>query len=370
MSITEPSKVPDNSPNAGPGSTSKHKVDPNLSRRDFLKLGGLGLAAAFLQNKNFLFADAFSGQQGRVTSRIAWMYNLPSVEGTQVKLCRRDMILDIVNTAISEDVNAHNRVWYEIGTQDYIEGYVYSGNIQPVRTILNTPTFVAIPVEGLLVEVSVPYTDAHEGPQRSSPAAYRMYYETTHWIKGITRNSEDQIWYEIHDDKWDKYYYARGEHLRILSPEELAPITPEVPNSDKKIEVHLEPQLLTAYENGIPVFTSRVSTGGIFRSGKYTTPRGSFVTYYKRPSRHMAAGDLTASGFDLPGVPWVQYITESGISLHGTFWHNDFGRPRSHGCINLSVSAAKWLYRWSLPQVPFDKVFSYGDSGTIVEIQL
>ena len=84
----------------------------------------------------------------------------------------------------------------------------------------------------------------------------------------------------------------------------------------------------------------------------------------------MAAGDLAASGFDLPGVPWVQYITESGVSLHGTFWHNDFGRPRSHGCINLSVAAAKWLYRWTSPAVPIDRAFSYGRVGTTVEIML
>ena len=82
----------------------------------------------------------------------------------------------------------------------------------------------------------------------------------------------------------------------------------------------------------------------------------------------MAAGDIAASGFDLPGVPWVQYITKSGISFHGTFWHNDFGRPRSHGCINLSSSAAKWLYLWSSPSVPLNKEFSYGFTGTKVEI--
>jgi lipoprotein-anchoring transpeptidase ErfK/SrfK len=82
----------------------------------------------------------------------------------------------------------------------------------------------------------------------------------------------------------------------------------------------------------------------------------------------MAAGDLAASGFDLPGVPWVQYITPSGISFHGTFWHNDFGRPRSHGCINLSMSAAKWLYLWSSPQVAVQKEFSFGGIGTQVEI--
>jgi lipoprotein-anchoring transpeptidase ErfK/SrfK len=84
----------------------------------------------------------------------------------------------------------------------------------------------------------------------------------------------------------------------------------------------------------------------------------------------MAAGDLAASGFDLPGVPWVQYITEGGISFHGTYWHNDFGRPRSHGCINLSSSAAKWLYRWTSPEVPLKKEFVHGGRGTKVEIIL
>lgn len=84
----------------------------------------------------------------------------------------------------------------------------------------------------------------------------------------------------------------------------------------------------------------------------------------------MAAGDIAATGFDLPGVPWVQYITPNGISFHGTFWHNDFGRPRSHGCINLSMNASKWLYRWSTPQVPFKKELTFGGVGTNVEIVL
>ncbi len=61
----------------------------------------------------------------------------------------------------------------------------------------------------------------------------------------------------------------------------------------------------------------------------------------------MAAGDIASNGFDLPGVPWVLYITESGISFHGTYWHNDYGRPHSHGCINLAPQAAKWLFRWT-----------------------
>ena len=340
----------------------------DLSRRDFLKLSGLGLTGLFIPPLNFQFDNPFVSQQGRVTTRMIWMYDRPSVHATPVKICYRDMLLNIENPAISDDVDAVNRLWYEVRTETNIEGYVHSGNIQPVKTILNNPKFVSIPITGLLTEVTVPYTDAYEAADKTSKVAYRMYYETTHWVKSIVTDSEEQIWYQVYDDKWDKYYYARGEHVRILTAEELAPISSEIPSKNKKIKIQLEDQYLIAYEYDHAVFTTPVSTGGIFLSGTYTTPKGSFVTYYKRPSRHMAAGDLAASGFDLPGVPWVQYLTESGVSLHGTFWHNDFGHPRSHGCINLPTSAAKWLYRWTSPQVPIEKVFSYGRTGTAVEI--
>ena len=99
-----------------------------------------------------------------------------------------------------------------------------------------------------------------------------------------------------------------------------------------------------------------ISTGGRRLSGTYTTPVGNFITYHKRPTRHMANGDIASNGFDFPGVPWVLYITEGGISFHGTYWHNDYGIPHSHGCINMTPQAAKWLYRWTMPTVPPEKV--------------
>ncbi|MFN8411652.1 MAG: twin-arginine translocation signal domain-containing protein, partial [Anaerolineales bacterium] len=170
----------------------------NVSRRDFLKLSGVGLASLFSPPLNFYLDDPFTAQQGRVTSRIAWMYDRPSLQGTQIKICQRDVLLNIINTAFSDDVNTYNHVWYEIGIPQATEGYVYSGNIQPVKTILNTPQVdLAIPEEGLLAEVSVPYTDAHEETTRESKVGYRMYYETTHWIKAITTNAEGQIWYQV-----------------------------------------------------------------------------------------------------------------------------------------------------------------------------
>lgn len=337
-----------------------------LSRRDFLKLSGLALAGLFAPPLDFDAEDPFLSQQGRVTSRAVWMYDRPSTNAVRIGLFQRDTILNITNTAISDDTALHNRVWYQINGA----GYVYSGNIQPVRTTLNTPQMDIPKKQEMLAEVSVPYTDVHQAPDQESPVAYRIYYETTHWVNAVRIDPKTgQVWYQIRDDKWNKTYYARAVHLRMMSEDELAPIAPHVAHRDKRIVVRLNQQIAIAYEGDQAVFVAPVSTGAALPIGTYRTPVGNFNTYYKRPSRRMAAGDIEASGYDLPGVPWVQYITGNGIAFHGTYWHNDFGRPRSHGCINLSPKAAKWLYLWSSPHVPYKSETAVSlKGGTKVEI--
>ncbi len=361
----------------------------DLSRRDFLKLGGLGLlglsvpltrsysllpsasrplplqipgTASDLQARSS--PDDPQIQQGRVTARLVWVFDQPSFNAKRLTYHWRDSIVSITGVSISQDVGDYNRVWYELGN----EGYAYSGTIQPVQTLLNTPS-TQVPASGALAQVTVPYTDAHLQPQLSSLAAYRMYYDTIHWVlSALTSSSDGKVWYEVLDDKWNKHYYAPAEHLRFLAPEELAPISPDVPDSQKKIQVRLDDQLVVAYENDQPVFATRAATGAVFVAGTYTTPFGRFMTYHKRPTRHMANGDITSSGYDLPGVPWVMYFTEAGLSLHGTYWHNDFGHPKSHGCINLSVEAAHWLFRWTNPLVKPDAQYAYLPTGTALEI--
>ncbi len=299
-----------------------------------------------------------------MTSALVWLYDQPSFNAARAGMYWRDSVIGITGVVISQDVGDYNRVWYEIGG----EGYTYSGAIQPVGTLLNAPT-LGIPSTGMLAEVSVPYTDGHEQPDPESRANYRMYYATVHWIlSAVTGPSDGRVWYKLLDDKWNRMYYAPGEHLRLIPDGELSPCSSDVPNAQKKIQVRLDEQLVLGYENGQPVFATRASTGAMFSSGTYTTPAGSFMTYHKRPTRHMANGDITASGFDLPGVPWVMYFTEAGLSLHGTYWHNDFGHPKSHGCINLSVEAAKWLYRWTAPIVPPHSQYAYQPTGTTLEI--
>jgi lipoprotein-anchoring transpeptidase ErfK/SrfK len=225
-------------------------------------------------------------------------------------------------------------------------------------------------MRGALGEVSVPYTDAYVDADPNADFMYRLYYETVHWVTSAVKAADGSIWYRLLDDKFEQYYYVPASHIRPIPNEELTPLSPNVPDENKRVEVRLDDQLLLAYENAQIVFATRISSGGKRLSGKYTTPIGNFITYHKRPTRHMAAGDIASNGFDLPGVPWVLYITEGGISFHGTYWHNDYGRPHSHGCINLAPQAAKWLFRWTRPTVPPDKPLAYGYVGTKVEIKV
>ena len=107
------------------------------------------------------------------------------------------------------------------------------------------------------------------------------------------------------------------------------------------IDVNLSTQTLTAYEGQVPVYSTLVSTG------MWGTPTvvGAFQIYVKHYSALMTGG-YGASYYYLPDVPYVMYFY-GGYGLHGTYWHNNFGTPMSHGCVNLSVGDAAWLYNWA-----------------------
>jgi lipoprotein-anchoring transpeptidase ErfK/SrfK len=344
-------------------STQDERPNRPLSRREFLKLSGVGFLGAALpsvgQNQ-----QVQGGQQGRVIDGSIKIYDIPSFSGNSVKLFWHDQILPISGVTIGDTIPDYNRIWYRIGT----EGYAHSGSIQPVRTLLNEPV-LSLPPQGNLVEVTVPFTDAHRLPDRRAEVAYRFYYETTHWVIGLMFDSEQNPWYQVQDDKWEEFqYYVPAAHLRLVPKEELTAISPHILPSDKRIEVNIRKQIVIAYERDRPVFATRTATGAKFSNGTYYTPIGRHSTFHKRPSRHMARGNLAANGFDLPGVPWVSYFTKSGVAFHGTYWHNDYGQPRSHGCVNLTSQASKWIYRWTMPFVPPEEQRTYQAFGTIVDV--
>jgi len=109
------------------------------------------------------------------------------------------------------------------------------------------------------------------------------------------------------------------------------------------IDVNLSAQRLLAYEGNRVVYSALVSTG----IARYPTPTGTFRIQRKYISDDMTGGSRARGDYYyLPNVPYCQYFY-AGYSLHGTYWHSNFGTPMSHGCINLSTPDAAWLFNWT-----------------------
>lgn len=111
---------------------------------------------------------------------------------------------------------------------------------------------------------------------------------------------------------------------------------------ERWIEVNLSTQYLIAWYGNTRVNETYVSTG---KPG-FDTPTGTYyvLTRYRYDTM---AGCIQGECYYVPDVPWVQYFTNVGHALHGTYWHNDFGSVRSHGCVNLPLWFAEWLWNWA-----------------------
>ncbi len=323
-----------------------------LSRRDFLKLTGAALLGLSISDFLPEAARAASAPSlGRVVYDRLVIRDAPSFQGTRVGSFRRDNLLQITDQMIGGVANDYNRLWYQIGRQ----GYVYSGGVQPVDDLPNKAV-ADIPVQGVVGEVTVPIAYSSWGINRRPVPGPILYYATAHWIDEVVTDERDgSQWYKAYDQLLEAHYYLRTHDVRILSAEELLPLAPDVPEDEKRLEVYLELQMIMAFEGDQLVYTARAATG---RPG-FETPTGWFQTFHKRPTAHMVGGADEFSMFDLPAIPWDSYLTESGVAIHGTYWHNDFGHPHSHGCINLAPEDAKWIYRWTLPAVPEGERFLY-----------
>ena len=320
-------------------------INGNLSRRDFLKLSSATLLGLLFSELRLDPAQASASPlQGRVQATSLVVRDAPAFSGNKLKSVKRDVLVDITETVFGGVEGDYNRHWHHLSDG----GYVYSGWVQIVNTTTN-PVVTEIPEAGVLGEITIPYADSVYGVNISPSPGPRLYFASTHWITALVLDKSDgSIWYKAYDAATQAHYYTRPEWMHIFTPEELAPLSPQVPADEKHIEIYLDRQLLLAYEWDVLVYAARVATG----QRNYESPTGLFHTFHKRPTYHMFGGADEFSVFDLPGVPWDSYVTESGVALHGTYWHNDFGHPHSHGCINMAPPDAKWIFRWTLPTVP------------------
>jgi lipoprotein-anchoring transpeptidase ErfK/SrfK len=344
----------------------------SISRRDFLKLGGLSLGSMAFSpsiNKYFDFDDS---DLVRVATQSVSIYSRPSDKSSIVSTWYRDELLRVYEE-VTADEPVLNPIWYRVWG-----GFVHRAHLQRVKILYNA-TLTALGLgEGLRrpMEVTVPFTE----PQRTSKAygwqklGFRLYYGSVHLVEAIEEGPTGEPWYRVVDDLAG-IYYVNPLHVRPIPFEELEPISPDVPLEKKRIEVDLTMQTLMAYENDKQVLKTKISSGipngPRGKDGLSTkTPQGDdFRILEKDPAKHMGNGNLFADAddYELPGVPWTCFFTEQGHAFHGTYWHDNFGTPMSHGCVNMKTDEAKWLFRWAWPKHVIGKPTNRG-FGTAVKI--
>lgn len=144
----------------------------------------------------------------------------------------------------------------------------------------------------------------------------------------------------------------REDEVRVLRP---IPRPEGVGESDKWIDVDLEHQTLVAYEGDRPVYATLISSGRVRDPEDplrdHRTPTGLFQIRSKYVT-HTMDGDHAADGpYSIEDVPYVMYF-QLAFALHSAFWHDGFGRPRSHGCVNLAPLDARWIFGWAGPTLP------------------
>lgn len=336
-----------------------------LTRREFIMMPLAMLGGMSLSPYSEIPQTQFG--IGRVTTGEIRVFNEPSFRARAIGRYKRDELLPLMERMLADEGPAYNPIWYSTP-----HGYAHCGNIQLVRWRPQLPC-LSLPDSGALFEVSVPYTRTYRQPDPHSAPVYRLYYQSTAWVKLITLGEDGRFWYGLLDDIFGMKYFARAEHLRLIPTDELSPISSDVPRSEKRIEIDVASQMLRAYEYKQVVFETKISSGMPDRRPDPNriptdTPIGRFYITRKMPLRHMGEGRLTSDleAYELPGVPWVSFFHITGAAIHGTYWHADFGRPRSRGCVNMLTEEAQWLYRWSLPSVAPNEMTAAGHGTPVI----
>ena len=205
------------------------------------------------------------------------------------------------------------------------------------------------------------YSSLTPGAEGSKDSGYLTRRYDLVNIYAEATDSEGWLWYMIGPKQWLKQTFVAK-----VQPSPHPTDTNKNEVTGRWVAVDLYEQTLVAYEDHQPVFATLVASG----LDHHDTQEGLFNIWARMPDDRMSGATGAPSAYDLQSVPWVMYF-DGSISLHGTYWHDFFGYRRSHGCVNLSISDAKWLFNWTADAIPnpngditnYVYVFSSGKYG-------
>ena len=357
-------------------------MNSNLSRRDFLKLSALGLGSLAMRPWKYR-KQGFPESEylGRIVVGKVDLMSRPDANSQVVGALYEDAIVPWLREMTGPMPNRTNQRWVE--TPD---GYIWSPLLQPVRNKKNIPLNTLPETSlglGMWMEVTAPYVDLILGnpPARApwlvnrpkSGLPPRFFYSQVVWVNQIKVDDVGIIWYQIQERYgYGDIFWVLAEALRPLTEAEVSPISPEV--EDKRILVDITYQTLSCFEGDREVYFCRISSGALFdyqgqRVDSWSTPLGKHRIWRKAVSLPLSGGSA-AVGWDLPAVGWTTLFVGTGVAIHSTYWHNNYGVPTSRGCVNARPEDAKWIFRWTHPLVSYDP----GDmtvsmpGGTLIEV--
>lgn len=199
-----------------------------------------------------------------------------------------------------------------------------------------------------------PCVNMRSGPGVEYPIVTRLRTGMVLKVEG-TLVQDGYQWYKIIFDGEIRYpervtgdWYVAADPLSVRPFNDLGDSSYMMrvnASTTKRITIDLSEEALYAYDGDVLFVKEPISTGLEFTP----TPRGTFNVFYKTPSRYMQGPipGVSDQEYDLPGVPWNLYFTVDGAVIHGAYWHDHFGEPWSHGCVNLSPQNAQKLYEWA-----------------------
>jgi murein DD-endopeptidase MepM/ murein hydrolase activator NlpD len=174
------------------------------------------------------------------------------------------------------------------------------------------------------------------GGSPASGATYRVQRGDT--LSTIARRYGVSMWtLAQHNSISNPSRIYVGQVLRIPGGTPSQPAPPSGGTSGRWIDVNLSAQRITAYQGNTALRSTTVSTG----LPRTPTPTGRY-----RIQRKYVSVAMSGPGYYLPGVPYSMFFY-AGYAIHGTYWHSNFGRPMSHGCINLPTAQAAWFYSFA-----------------------
>ncbi|MCA9895376.1 MAG: L,D-transpeptidase [Anaerolineae bacterium] len=227
-----------------------------------------------------------------------------------------------------EDANG----WTRINGDEWVE----SANLTDVSWNVSSFTGILLPEE-MPTDYTIAWALVNMYPSKTpggTPSeSYDLIYRYTELHIFATEIADGYRWYQIGPDQWVHQHRV----AKVLPLQEI----PEDVTTEQWVSIDLYEQVLIAYENNRPVFATLISTG----LDRWPTYEGTFRIYYRARREFMSWGTVGDDYYSLEEVPWTMYF-DDGRALHGAYWHDGFGYRRSHGCVNMTITDAYWLYQW------------------------